>query len=206
MNAEPRPRPSAPLIILASASPRREELLRNIGLSFQVIPSEYGEERERSTDPRLRALSLALGKARDVARRVKEGLVIGADTLVVVEGLILGKPRDREEAWRFLQSLRGRIHRVITGVAVVEAGSLKEEAATEITWVKMRAFSDEELEAYLQTEEPFDKAGGYAIQGLGALLIEAIHGDYSNVVGLPLGRLRTLLLPFGVDPLRRIFC
>ncbi|MBI3988602.1 MAG: septum formation protein Maf [candidate division NC10 bacterium] len=206
MNAETCPSHPAPLIILASASPRRAELLQKIGLPFQVIPSGHGEEGEFPVDPELRALSLARVKARDVARRFKEGLVIGADTLVAVEDLVLGKPRDREEAGRFLRSLRGKLHRVMTGVAVVEAGSLKEEAAVEVTWVKMRAFSDEEVEAYLQTGEPFDKAGGYAIQGRGALFIEAIHGDYSNVVGLPLGKLRTLLLKFGVDPLRRIFC
>jgi len=197
------PRTTSYKLILASASPRREELLRGVGLSFQVIPSEEGEEENLLEEPRLRAEALALRKARDVAKRMRGGLVIGADTLVEVERFILGKPKDSEEAREQLRRLSGRVHRVITGVAVVGAESGREEVASEVTLVKMRECSPQEIEAYLLTGEPFDKAGSYAIQGLGAFLVEGIQGDWSNVVGLPLGTLRQLLLRFGFDPLLR---
>jgi len=195
------PRTTSYRLILASASPRREELLRGVGLSFQVIPSEEGEEEDLLEEPRLLAEALAIRKARDVAKRMRGGLVIGADTLVEVERFILGKPKDCEEAREQLRRLSGRVHRVITGVAVVEAESGREEVASEVTLVKMRECSPQEIEAYLLTGEPFDKAGSYAIQGLGAFLVEGIQGDWSNVVGLPLGTLRQLLLRFGLDPL-----
>lgn len=196
-----RPRTTSYKLILASASPRREALLRGVGLSFQVVPSGEREEGGLQEKPRLRAEALALRKARDVAKRVRGGLVIGADTLVEVERFILGKPKDPEEAREQLRRLSGRVHRVITGVAVVEAESGREEVASEVTLVKMRECSPQEIEAYLSTGEPFDKAGSYAIQGLGAFLVEGIQGDWSNVVGLPLGTLRQLLLRFGFDPL-----
>lgn len=190
MNHEP--------IVLASASPRREEILRSIGLNFLVIPAQEKEEELRG-NPKVLARDRALSKARQVASLVDKGLVIGADTIVFYKGKILGKPKDREEARRHLECLSGKSHHVITGVAVVDVGSGQEEVSFEVTKVWMRALTPREVEAYIVTGEPFDKAGGYAIQGFGGLLIERINGSYSNVVGLPLGKLRELLLRFGLD-------
>ncbi len=185
-------------IILASASPRREELLRSIGLNFLVIPAQEKEEELRG-NPKVLAPDRALIKARQVASLVNKGLVIGADTIVSYKGKIFGKPKDGEEARRHLEFLSGKSHHVTTGVAVVDAGSGQEEVSFEVTKVWMKALTSKEMEAYILTGEPFDKAGGYAIQGFGGLLIERINGSYSNVVGLPLGKLRELLLRFGLD-------
>lgn len=190
-------------IILASASSRREELLRSIGLNFLVIPAQEGEE-EFQGDPKVLARDRALSKARQVASLVNKGLVIGADTIVSYRGKILGKPKDGEEARRHLECLSGKSHHVTTGVAVVDAGSGQEEVCFEVTKVWMKALTSKEIEAYILTGEPFDKAGGYAIQGFGGLLIERINGSYSNVVGLPLGKLRELLLRFGLDLLKTL--
>jgi septum formation protein len=189
-----------PEIILASASPRRIALLAQIGLPVRVHPSALAEDGAgEGGDPAARASSLALTKARQVAGALGHGLVIGADTIVVCQGEILGKPRDRREAQEFLLRLAGRRHRVITGVAVVEAETGRAEVATAETVVRMRAFDAGEASAYVATGEPLDKAGAYAIQGRGALLIEGIEGDYTNVVGLPLTTLAALLQRFGVN-------
>ena len=146
-----------------------------------------------------RACHLAQAKAEEVAARLRQGLVIGADTLVVCGGTAYGKPRNRDEACATLLDLAGRSHQVITGVAVVDGGTGRSEVAAAVTQVYMRAFGAAEASSYVATGEPLDKAGAYAIQGRGALLIEAIEGDYSNVVGLPLPTLATLLRRFGVD-------
>jgi nucleoside triphosphate pyrophosphatase len=195
--------PLGPEIVLASASPRRAELLRQIGLSFSIQPSTLDEDRPdlaASMDvPEELASRLALAKAREVAARLGRGLVVGADTLVVCEGSILGKPRDDDEALAFLSRLAGRNHRVVTGVAVVDAETGRDEAAVQVTTVQMRAFGREEAAVYVATGEPRDKAGAYGIQGCGALLVEAIAGDYSTVVGLPLTTLAGLLRRFGLD-------
>jgi septum formation protein len=149
------------------------------------------------------AETLALRKATEVATQVREGLILGADTIVECGGRPLGKPKDREEAREFLRLLSGRSHLVVTGLAIVEAGDGRTEVGHEVTEVRMRALTGEEMNAYVQTGEPFDKAGGYAIQGAAGAFIEGIKGSFTNVVGLPLGRLRTLLLRFGIDPLQR---
>jgi septum formation protein len=146
---------------------------------------------------------LALRKAAEVAARVGEGLVLGADTIVECGGRPLGKPKDRDEAREFLQLLSGRGHLVITGLALVRVSDGRTEIGHEVTEVRMRALTDEEIDAYVQTDEPLDKAGGYAIQGAAEGFISGIKGSFTNVVGLPLGRLRTLLLRFGIDPLER---
>ena len=192
-----------PEIILASASPRRAALLRQIGLPFRVHPSALDENGvgpgPDGEDPEVRACRLARAKAEDVAARLGRGLIIGADTIVVCEGIGFGKPRDGQEAREFLRRLAGRIHQVITGVAVTEAETGRAEVAAATTIVRMRAFDPVEAAAYVATGEPLDKAGAYAIQGRGALLVEGIEGDYSTVVGLPLPTLAMLLRRFGLD-------
>ncbi len=195
---------SRPEIILASASPRRAALLAQIGLPFRVHPSalnEEGSSAEAGSEAfDVVACRLARAKAEDVAAQVKRGLIIGADTIVICEGLIFGKPRDGAEAENMLLRLAGRTHRVITGVAVVDAETGHVEIAAAVTAVTMRAFASTEAAAYVATGEPLDKAGAYAIQGRGALLVERIQGDYSNVVGLPLPTLVRLLQRFHLDP------
>jgi septum formation protein len=192
-----------PEIILASASPRRAALLRQIGLGFRTSPSALGDDGEAALpgeSPEACARRLALSKAQEVAMRLARGLVIGADTVVVCDDRLFGKPRDEEEALAFLLSLAGRTHRVITGVAVVDAETARAEVEAAVTAVVMRPFGVHEAAKYVATGEPMDKAGAYGIQGRGALLVEGIQGDYFNVVGLPLTLLATLLRRFGVDP------
>ncbi len=195
--------PSRPDIILASASPRRAALLRQIHLPFRVLPSSMDEDGESALEgetPEAFASRLALAKAREVAERLARGLVIGADTVVVCDGKMLGKPRDSSEAQGFLLSLAGRIHRVTSGVAVLEIETGRAEVGSSTTKVRMRAFGAKEAARYVASGEPLDKSGAYGIQGWGALLVEGIQGDYFTVVGLPLALLAKLLRRFGVDP------
>jgi septum formation protein len=190
-------------IILASASPRRAALLAQIGLPFRVHPSTLDEEGGTAEvgreAPDVVACRLARAKAEDVAAQVTRGLIIGADTIVICEGRIFGKPRDGAEARDMLLRLAGRTHQVVTGVAVVEAETGRVEVDAAVTAVTMRALASTEAAAYVATGEPLDKAGAYAIQGRGALLVEWIQGDYSNVVGLPLPTLARLLRRFQFD-------
>lgn len=192
-----------PEIVLASASPRRAALLQQIGLPFRVHPSALDEDRAEpgpgDEPPEARACRLARAKAEEVAARLGQGLVIGADTIVTCDGIIFGKPRDAEEARETLLRLAGRSHQVITGVAVVEGATGRAEVAAAVTAVRMRAFDSAEAAAYVATGEPLDKAGAYAIQGRGALLVEGIEGDYFNVVGLPLTTLAALLGRFRLN-------
>ena len=193
---------STPEIILASASPRRAALLAQIGLPFRVVPSGLEENgtppSQQIADHERQACALARAKAEDVAGRLRRGLVIGADTIVVCEGMPYGKPRDAQEAEAILLRLAGRTHHVITAVAVVDAASGQSEEAAAVTAVHMRQIDGHEAAAYVATGEPMDKAGAYGIQGRGALLVDRIEGDYSAVVGLPLPTLATLLGRFGV--------
>ena len=188
---------------LASASPRRQALLRALWIEFRIVPSLADEAGPLPDDGCRRAEALALRKAAEVATRVGEGLVLGADTIVECDGRLLGKPRDRDEARRFLRLLSGRSHLVVTALALVEAGGGRTVTGQEVTEVCVRPLMAEEIDAYVGTDEPLDKAGGYAIQGAGGAFIEGIKGSFTNVVGLPLGRLRALLLRFGIDPLSR---
>jgi len=193
---------TVPEIVLASASPRRAALLDQISLPFRTHPSALGDDGEAQLageNADAYACRLALAKAREVAAGLKRGLVIGADTVVSCGERLLGKPRDRDEAQAFLLSLAGRTHRVITGVAVVEAATGRAEVDAAVTAVTMRAFDAQEAAQYVATGEPMDKAGAYGIQERGALLVEGIQGDYFNVVGLPLALLAALLRRFGVD-------
>jgi septum formation protein len=184
-------------LILASASPRREELLRRLGVPFTVVPSDLLEELPPGSPPEA-VRAIALAKARAVAERVGSGVVLGADTVVVLGGTILGKPKDPDDARRMLRALGGRTHDVITGVALVEAPARREVSTAVVTRVLMGEYGEAEIEAYLATGEPFDKAGAYAIQGAGGLLVAGVDGCYTNVVGLPLTTTRRLLAEWGV--------
>lgn len=189
------------MIILASASPRREALLRTLWVECRVIPSLVDEDGPFDGTTIGHAEALALRKAAEVVNRVREGLVLGADTIVECDGCLLGKPKDYDEAYRFLRLLSGRRHLVVTGLALVRADDTVTEIGHDVTEVRMRALTDAEIDAYVRTGEPLDKAGAYAIQGAAEAFIEGIKGSFTNVVGLPLGTLRTLLLRFGIDPL-----
>lgn len=177
-------------LILASQSPRRRELLEQIGIEFTVQPSTV-EEKITETDPRKVVQELAHQKAEDVAASVSEGTVLGADTIVVLDGKIMGKPKSRKHAVEMLQSLQGRTHSVFTGVALIRKGAGSEQTLqfAEETQVTMYPMSREEIENYVDTKEPMDKAGAYGIQGRCAAFIERISGDYNNVVGLPVARI-----------------
>lgn len=179
-------------IILASASPRRRELLHQIGMEFEVLPSQ-AEENTTSSKPSEMVKELSYLKAADSFNRLseeeqKEAIVIGADTVVFYEGQILGKPGCREKAVKMLSLLQGKTHQVYTGVTLLCAGS-RPVSFYEKTDVTMFPMSEEEIEAYVATGEPMDKAGAYGIQGKCAAYIKEISGDYYNVVGLPIGRL-----------------
>lgn len=187
-------------LILASASPRRRELLAGLGLRFTVRAAEIDETPRPDEAPDVYVLRLAREKARTAARPGE--LVLAADTSVVIEGEILGKPRDDADAARMLRLLSGREHEVLTGVAVVEtAGSGEGRVASGVdrTAVRMAPLTAEEIAWYVATGEPRDKAGAYAIQGLGSLWIDAVSGNYSNVVGLPIPRVCRLFAELGYD-------
>ncbi|MFQ6053485.1 MAG: Maf family protein [Candidatus Bathyarchaeia archaeon] len=186
--------------MLASSSPRRRRLLEQIGVPFEAIDPGAVEVAEGG--PEEQVAENAAAKARKVAERLEEGLVIGADTIVVADGRVLGKPRSASEAKRMLRVLSGGVHRVLTCVAVVDAASGRMETDLVETIVRMRALSEEEIAAYVATGEPSGKAGGYAIQGVGALLVEELRGCFYNVVGLPLSILGILMKRFGVDILK----
>lgn len=186
-------------IILASASPRRQELLRQVGVSFRVVPSSVDETVTAIMSPGEYVEHLAVSKARAVAVLHPGTLVIGADTTVVLDGEFLNKPADRAEAIGMLERLSGRGHHVYTGLALVR--DLQSEVSHERTTVHFRELSRSEIERYVASAEPMDKAGAYAIQGLGAVLIKSIEGDYFNVVGLPISRMVQMLLRFGVTVL-----
>ncbi len=185
-------------LILASASPRRRELLRQLGLEFTVAPADFDEEGVSAASPDRLVRSLAHGKASAVAASHPNEVVLGADTVVVLDEEVLGKPGSKEEAMEMLSRLRGRTHRVYTGIALVCAKSNQEEVAHEATEVTMGAFAQETLARYVASGEPMDKAGAYGIQGLGSILVERISGCYFNVVGLPLYRLGQMLASFGI--------
>lgn len=184
-------------IILASASPRRQELLRQVGCEFTVIVSDIIEDNNQNCSPAELAMSLAKAKAMDVAAKADaEDVVIGADTIVVLGEQVYGKPADADDARRMLKELSGREHHVITGITVVQGDNVWTGFA--LTVVNIAELSAEDIECYIATGEPMDKAGAYAIQGMGALLVKGISGCYSNVVGLPLFTLAEMLKKAGV--------
>jgi septum formation protein len=186
-------------LILASSSPRRKELLKMLGIEFEVIPSFVDEVRFHAESPEDFALRASTEKALLVARNLEgDSVVIGADTIVVVDGEILGKPRDKEEAKSMLGKISGREHKVITGFSIVKPKT--EILHTEYleSRVKIKALAPWEIEGYIKTGEPMDKAGAYGAQGIGAFIIEEIKGSYTNVVGLPLSQLVDALTKLGI--------
>jgi septum formation protein len=175
-----------PRIILASSSPRRADLLRTVGVEFEVMPSEVQERPHHDEAPADYITRLARAKVISIARQREQGLVIGADTIVVLDGKILGKPADEGEAGRMLRSLSGRWHAVMTGVALYDVATRQEVADYDKTLVRFGQMSEQEIKWYIKSGESMDKAGGYGIQGLASLFVEEIAGNYFNVVGLPL--------------------
>ncbi|NTV88960.1 MAG: septum formation inhibitor Maf [Clostridiales bacterium] len=185
-------------IILASSSPRRTDLLAQAGIPHRVSPGTLVEEEvELDGNPEENAIRLAYLKAADVAAGLMSGLVLGADTVVVLDGTVYGKPKNGEAAFDMLSKLSGRSHSVITGIALYNAADGSCKTAHEVTTVRFAKLSEKEIRAYMATGEPFDKAGAYAIQGKGALLVESVEGSFDNVVGLPLMALRKLLMESG---------
>ncbi len=184
------------MLILASASPRRQELLRNAGVAFAVRPADIAEIPLAGERARGCAERLARAKAGAVHQLHPQDFVLGADTIVVVDDIMLGKPRDADDAARMLRMLSGREHCVITGVSLL--GPACEVTASETTGVTMAEISGDEIRDYIATGEPLDKAGAYAIQGIAWRWIRRIEGDYTNVVGLPLARVTSMLRDSGV--------
>ena len=183
--------------ILASASPRRVEILRTLGLDFAVRASDIEEKLIQGESPQHYVMRAATAKAEAVARDFQSGIVIAADTEVVIDGLPLGKPEDGEDAARMLRAISGRWHAVMTGVAVVDVESGRSAVDHEKTLVRFRDLSEAEIDAYVASGEPSDKAGAYAIQGRGMLFVTEIAGNYQNVVGLPVPLLERLVRQIG---------
>jgi septum formation protein len=188
--------PPAPAVILASASPRRRELLTLVGIPHEVRPADIDESVLPGEQPAPHAERLARAKAHALAERVDDAVVIAADTIVVLDGEILGKPRDSAHAAAMLRQLAGREHTVYTAVAA--ARGAQTESAVEAVRVWFRTLTDQEIDAYIATGEPMDKAGAYGIQGYGATIVERVEGDYFSVMGLGLRRLVELLERLGV--------
>jgi septum formation protein len=185
-------------IILASQSPRRKYLLEQAGLTFEVIPSTFDESSVPIERPDKYVRKLAEAKAREVANRTPTAWVIGADTIVLIKDTILGKPESIEQARRMLVQLSGQTHQVLTGYAILHAAKDSLYSETVSTEVVFKNLSASEIEWYINTKEPFDKAGAYAIQGLGTFLVKKINGSYTNVVGLPVCEVIEYLITKGV--------
>ena len=192
-----------PRIILASTSPRRQQLLQQLNLDFEVDVRGLPEEKPGAGNPVDIVSRLCLQKANSVAKRYKEGIVIAADTVGSLDGTVFGKPADELEAAKILTMLSGRCHQGITALCVIDTSTGKSDIRVAETQVCFRILAQHEIEGYVRSGEWKDKAGAYAIQGLGAALVKEIHGDYSNVVGLPLAVLVEVLKQYGVDVLSR---
>lgn len=186
-------------IVLASSSPRRISLLKMLGVTFEPVPASIVEEKREGEEPADFARRIAKEKALQVAERVKAEFVIAADTVVVIDGEVLGKPKDENEARRMLEKLSGRTHKVITAVALYKKESGELLLDHKETLVRFTVLSKAEIDWYIKTDEPMDKAGAYGIQGLGSLFIERIDGCYTNVVGLPLPLLYQLAKRAGLS-------
>lgn len=178
------------MLILASASPRRQELLRQIGCTFRVVPAVTGELQDEAMPPAELVRENARRKAQAVAQEFPEDIVLGADTVVVLDGTVFGKPRDAADAMRMLRALSGRRHEVYTGVALVTGKKVYTDVG--ITVVEFAVMEEDTIQRYVSTGEPLDKAGAYAVQGRAAAYITRIEGSFSNVVGLPLQLTRSL--------------
>lgn len=186
------------LLILASKSPRRRYLLEQAGLTFRVVPSNIDESSVAVSSPEDYVRILSEAKANDVAQKHPDKWVIGADTIVLKEGVILGKPASQAEARAMLKNLSGQTHQVLTGYAICCVAKQHMFSETIKTDVLFKNLTDTEIEWYIQTQEPFDKAGAYAIQGLGTFLVKSINGSYTNVVGLPVCEVLEFLIKEGI--------
>ncbi len=185
-------------IVLASASPRRNAMLREMGIAFDAVPSTFIEpQHTNGQSPRSYVKANARGKALQVAGYLADGIVIGADTVVVHQGRVLGKPSSMDEAHRFLNMLNGDTHDVFSGVCIKDAHNSRMLVAAEKTRVTFRHLSEREIECYLKCINPLDKAGAYAIQKYGSIIVERITGCYYNVVGFPLARIEKMLMQWG---------
>ncbi len=188
-------------IILASASPRRKEILEKTGLKFKIDESDYEEKVDPGLKPHELAKFLSREKARHVARRYRNALVIAADTIVVFRGRLFGKPRNEEQAKEMLKAMSGKAHSVITGFTIIDTAGKKEISRSVESKVFFKRLSTDEIETYIISGEPLDKAGAYGVQGLGAVIVKRIEGDFFNVMGLPLNALTESLKKFGVNVL-----
>ncbi|CAM3502020.1 Maf family protein [Marinicrinis lubricantis] len=189
------------MLILASSSPRRQEIIRSLRLPFEVYPSHVDETIEASLTPSEAVTVLAERKASAVKEKLNgsmKGVIIGSDTVVVLGNDILGKPVNPQDAFAMLKRLQGRSHQVYSGIACIDAAEDKRVVQYRSTLVHMRSLSDDQIERYIESGEPMDKAGSYAIQGLGAALVDSIEGDYFNVVGLSVALLTDMLKEFGI--------
>lgn len=192
-------------LVLASSSPRRQQLIELLGLPYDIVVKPVDEQTRPGLSPKEVVRQLALRKARAVYADVKTEtddngrIVIGADTVVVLNGKILGKPKDEQDALEMLSALQGKTHQVYSGVACIDTGSGKTVTDYRKTAVTIKPLSQEQIKRYIQTGEPHDKAGAYGIQGYGALIVEKIDGDYFNVVGLPLSCLNDMLAEFDIE-------
>ncbi|WP_296647203.1 Maf family protein [Romboutsia sp. 13368] len=180
-------------IILASASPRRREILENTNVKFDIISSSIDELVLEGESPCQMVMRLAFEKGTDIASKRKSDLVISADTIVVLDNTVLGKPKDEEEARAMITNLSGKTHQVITGISLINLENNKKIIDYVISNVKFKNLSEDDINDYIKTKESLDKAGAYGIQGYGALLVEEIQGDYFNIVGLPISKLSDLL-------------
>jgi len=188
-------------LILASGSPRRKQLLENIGLKFEVIPSNYDEKLSDNIFTYQKIEQLALNKGLDVAKNIKDNaIIISADTVVVLENKILGKPHSKEEAYSMLSSLSGKTHEVITSIAMLDTENKEQIIHSISTKVTFRKIEEKELEAYTNTDEPYDKAGAYAAQGLASIFIEKIDGCFNNVVGISSYEVYKMLKTLNYNP------
>lgn len=184
-------------LVLASQSPRRQEILTNLGLEFLVHPSTFTEKDTHLTAQEL-ALHNALGKAQDVARHYKDALIIGVDTVVAFQDHQIGKPKDKEDAKRILRLLSSTTHEVISAICIIDTKNGKNVSQTQTTHITLERLEESDIEAYVNAENYTDKAAGFAIQGLGGLFVKHIEGDYFNVVGMPIYLLRKLLKEHGI--------
>lgn len=186
-------------LILASKSPRRKEILEKLGLDFEIVSSDYEEDFQAKKDPIELAKFLSLNKAKAVANNITdEAIIVAADTFIVLKGKFFGKPKDIQDARLMLELLSGQTHKVITGIALVDTVTNQEITDISITKVTFKSLTAKEIDDYIKTGEPFDKAGAYAIQGKGAVFITKIDGDFFAVVGLPLDLLAKHLKKFNV--------
>jgi septum formation protein len=186
-------------IILASGSKQRKKLLEMMGIDFEIQKSNYEEDMTEKLPAHLLAEKLAMGKAMDVAKNNKDAIIIDADSFGILDGQFLGKPHTSKKAKNMLQKLSGEKHEFITGIAIIDTKNKKTITDHEITQVYFKEISEKEIDLYVRTKEPLDKAGSYSIQGRGSFFIEKIEGNYSNAVGLPINKLYKHLLSFDVN-------